>query len=80
MKKKKKKNDVLGRLVSNRDSFICGFFYGWLRLWCLETPKMMTDGEIIDTIMEWIKTDGELISDERLVEMIKDLTAKRELG
>ena len=40
----------------------------------------MTDGEIIDTIMEWIKTDGELISDERLVEMIKDLTAKRELG
>jgi hypothetical protein len=41
---------------------------------------MMTDGEIIDTIMEWIKTDGELISDERLVEMIKDLTDKRELG
>jgi|LauGreDrversion4_2_1035121.scaffolds.fasta_scaffold4827177_1 hypothetical protein len=40
----------------------------------------MTDGEIIDTIMAWIKTDGEIISDERLVEMIKDLTATRELG
>jgi hypothetical protein len=40
----------------------------------------ITDGEIIDTIMEWIKTDGEIISDERLVEMIKDLTATRELG
>jgi len=40
----------------------------------------MTDGEIIDTIMDWIKTDGEIISDERLVEMIKDLTATRELG
>ncbi len=40
----------------------------------------MTDGEIIDTIMAWIKTDGEIISDERLVEMIKDLTTTRELG
>lgn len=40
----------------------------------------MTDGEIIDTIMEWIKTDGETISDEQLVIMIKDLVNTRELG
>jgi hypothetical protein len=41
---------------------------------------MMTDGEIIDTIMAWIKTDGQIISDEQLVEMIKDLTTTRELN
>jgi len=40
----------------------------------------MTDGEIIDTIMAWIKTDGEIISDEQLVIMIKELTTTRELG
>ena len=40
----------------------------------------MTDGEIIDTIMSWIKTDGEIISDEQLVIMIKELTTTRELG
>jgi hypothetical protein len=40
----------------------------------------MTDGEIIDTIMDWIKTDGQIISDEQLVEMIKDLTTTRELN
>jgi hypothetical protein len=40
----------------------------------------MTDGEIIDTIMDWIKTDGQTISDEQLVEMIKDLTTTRELN
>ena len=40
---------------------------------------MMTDGEIIDTIMEWIKTDGEIMSDELLVEMIKDLTTTRKV-
>ena len=39
----------------------------------------MTDGEIIDTIIGWIKTDGQVISDEQLVEMIKDLTTTREL-
>ena len=41
---------------------------------------MMTDGEIIDTIMGWIETDGQTISDEQLVEMIKDLTTTRELN
>ena len=40
----------------------------------------MTDGEIIDTIMGWIETDGQIISDEQLVEMIKDLTTTRELN
>jgi len=40
---------------------------------------MMTDGEIIDTINGWIETDGQIISDEQLVEMIKDLTTTREL-
>jgi hypothetical protein len=40
----------------------------------------MTDGEIIDTIMSWIETDGQIISDEQLVEMIKDLTTTRELN
>jgi hypothetical protein len=40
----------------------------------------MTDGEIIDTIIDWIKTDGQIISDEQLVEMIKDLTTTRELN
>jgi hypothetical protein len=40
----------------------------------------MTDGEIIDTIIGWIKTDGQVISDEQLVEMIKDLTTTRELN
>jgi hypothetical protein len=39
----------------------------------------MTDGEIIDTIMSWIETDGQIISDEQLVEMIKELTTTREL-
>ena len=39
----------------------------------------MTDGEIIDTIMGWIKTDGQIISDEQLVEMIKELTTTRGL-
>jgi len=41
---------------------------------------MMTNGEIIDTIMGWIKTDGQIISDEQLVEMIKELTTTRELN
>ena len=41
---------------------------------------MMTDGEIIDTIMGWIETDGQIISDKQLVEMIKDLTTTRELN
>ena len=40
---------------------------------------MMTDGEIIDTIISWIKTDGEKISDEELVLMIKELTTTRGL-
>ena len=40
---------------------------------------MMTDWEIIYTIMGWIKTDGQIISDEQLVEMIKELTTTREL-
>jgi hypothetical protein len=39
----------------------------------------MTDGEIIDTIIGWIKTDGQEISDEQLVEMIKELTTTRSL-
>jgi hypothetical protein len=33
----------------------------------------MTDGEKIDTIIGWIKTDGQIISDEQLLEMIKEL-------
>ena len=41
---------------------------------------MITDGEMIDTIIGWIKTDGQIISDEQLVEMIKDLTTTRELN
>lgn len=40
---------------------------------------MMTDGEIIDTIVRWIETDGQEISDEQLVEMIKELTTTRGL-
>ena len=39
----------------------------------------MTDGEIIDTINDWIKTDGQILSDEQLVEMIKQLTTTRGL-
>ena len=39
----------------------------------------MTDGEIIDTIINWIKTDGEIISDEQLVLMIKELVTTREV-
>ena len=39
----------------------------------------MTDGEIIDTINDWIKTDGQILSDEQLVEMIKELTTTRGL-
>ena len=41
--------------------------------------KGQTDGEIIDTIIGWIKTDGEKISDEELVLMIKELTTTRGL-
>jgi hypothetical protein len=39
----------------------------------------MTDGEIIDTINDWIKTDGQILSDEQLIEMIKELTTTRGL-
>ena len=39
----------------------------------------MTDGEIIDTINDWIKTDGQILSDEQLVGMIKELTTTRGL-
>jgi hypothetical protein len=39
----------------------------------------MTDGEIIDTINDWIKIDGQILSDEQLIEMIKELTTTRGL-
>ena len=39
----------------------------------------MTDGEIIDTIMRWVNTDKDTISNEELVSMIKELTTTRGL-
>ena len=34
---------------------------------------MATDGEMIDKIQEWINTDGELLSDEQVLENIREL-------
>ena len=34
---------------------------------------MATNGEMIDQIQEWINTDGELLSDEKVIENIREL-------
>jgi hypothetical protein len=34
---------------------------------------MATNGEMIDLIQEWINTDGELLSDEQVLENIREL-------
>ena len=34
---------------------------------------MPTNGEIIDQIQEWLNTDGELLSDEQVIENIREL-------
>ena len=34
---------------------------------------MATNGEMIDKIQEWINTDGELLSDEQVIENIREL-------
>jgi hypothetical protein len=34
---------------------------------------MPTNGEMIDQIQEWINTDGENLSDEEVIENIKEL-------
>ena len=34
---------------------------------------MATNGEMIDKIQEWINTDGELLSDEQVLENIREL-------
>ena len=34
---------------------------------------MATNGEMIDQIQEWINTDGELLSDEQVLENIREL-------
>jgi hypothetical protein len=34
---------------------------------------MATNGEMIDQIQEWINTDGELLSDEQVIENIREL-------
>jgi urease gamma subunit len=33
----------------------------------------MTDGEMIDQIMEWINTDGEQLSDEDVMNNIREM-------
>jgi len=32
-----------------------------------------TNGEMIDQIQEWINTEGELLSDEQVIENIREL-------
>jgi len=34
---------------------------------------MPTNGEMIDQIQEWINTDGENLSDEQVIENIREL-------
>ena len=34
---------------------------------------MATNGEMIDQIQEWINTEGELLSDEQVIENIRKL-------
>ena len=34
---------------------------------------MATSGEMIDQIQEWLNTDGELLSDEQVIENIREL-------
>lgn len=34
---------------------------------------MPTNGEMIDQIQEWINIDGELLSDEQVIENIREL-------
>ena len=34
---------------------------------------MATNGEMIDQIQEWLNTDGELLSDEQVIENIREL-------
>lgn len=37
------------------------------------TDNGLTNGEMIDQIMEWINTDGEELSDEDVINKIRDL-------
>jgi hypothetical protein len=34
---------------------------------------MATNGEMIDQIQEWINTEGEVLSDEQVIENIREL-------
>jgi len=34
---------------------------------------MATNGEMIDQIQEWINTEGELLSDEQVIENVREL-------
>ena len=34
---------------------------------------MATNGEMIDQIQEWINTEGEILSDEQVIENIREL-------
>ena len=34
---------------------------------------MATNGEMIDQIQEWLNTDGELLSDEQVIENVREL-------
>ena len=36
---------------------------------------MATNGEMIDQIQEWLNTDGELLSDEQVIENIRELVS-----
>jgi hypothetical protein len=38
-----------------------------------EGEVMPTNGEMIDQIQEWLNTDGELLSDEQVIENIREL-------
>ena len=37
---------------------------------------MATNGEMIDQIQEWINTEGELLSDEQVIENIRELVTE----
>jgi hypothetical protein len=38
-----------------------------------ERKRVATNGEMIDQIQEWLNTDGELLSDEQVIENIREL-------
>ena len=38
-----------------------------------ERERMATNGEMIDQIQEWINTEGEILSDEQVIENIREL-------